>query len=317
MSSSPHAVLVLGVPRGGTTWIGSMLGATRGARYVHEPDGTHEPFAFASKLDLLHHPMLEPTDPHADFERLWRGAFSGGAPAGGIADFIARRTFKRVSGDEKTAARQTGVRSARVRVVLRTARPLRAGKPVDHVVVKSVNGAFAAEWIAAKGAHAVGVVSRHPLNVVASWRDFGWNPPQGTMYEAIRRRALERWDIELPPPSSGPLARAAAMATSLAYELESVRRRHDEWVAISHEAVCADPMQHFAAIATRLGLEWNEHAMHAVEASNRPGAGYVTNRVAADEPGRWRDRLEPAEIAEITDVARRFPADLGWLEQIT
>ena len=31
-------VLVAGLPRSGTTWVGEVLGRTAGARYLHEPD---------------------------------------------------------------------------------------------------------------------------------------------------------------------------------------------------------------------------------------------------------------------------------------
>ncbi len=317
MATHPHAVLLLGVPRGGTTWVGTVLGTTAGARYVHEPDGTHEPFAFAAKLDLLHHPMLEPDDRCEPYERLWRGAFAGGVPSGSIADHIARRVFKRMTGDDKMRARQDGVRTVRTRIALATAQPLRGDDAaIRHAVVKTVNGAFAAEWIARRGADHVGVISRHPLNVVASWRDFGWNPPQGVMYAAIRDRARQAWQIDLPTADASALQRAAAMATALAFELETVRRQNPEWIAISHEDLCSDPGDRFPKIASALGLEWNDTATTKLAESNRPGSGYATNRVAANEVDRWRERLAPAEIDEIVDVAARFPADLGWLERL-
>ena len=36
-------VLILGVPRSGTTWSGRALGATEHAAYVNEPDGFVDP----------------------------------------------------------------------------------------------------------------------------------------------------------------------------------------------------------------------------------------------------------------------------------
>ena len=35
---SAARVLVAGLPRSGTTWVGEVLGRTAGARYLHEPD---------------------------------------------------------------------------------------------------------------------------------------------------------------------------------------------------------------------------------------------------------------------------------------
>ena len=45
-----RSILVLGLPRRGTTWVGRALGATSGTVYVHEPDGVHEPFAYRARI---------------------------------------------------------------------------------------------------------------------------------------------------------------------------------------------------------------------------------------------------------------------------
>lgn len=310
-----HRVLLVGVPRGGTTWVGTMLGSTAGAVYVHEPDGTHDPFAFRSKFDLLHHPMLDPGETAVDYERLWAGAFAGGTPTHSLRDRIARKAYRGVSGDQKVAARQRGRITPRLRIVLAAAEPLGPSAAAPrHVVVKSVNSAFSTEWLADRFSPDVGVISRHPLNVVASWRDFGWTPPQGPMYEAIRSRAATRWSVDLPPADAPAIERAAATIAALAYGLHDSLERHPEWVAISHEELCVDPHVHFPAIAARLGLDWSDAATTELERANRPGEGYAINRVSADQPQRWRERLEPDEIAVVTEVLGRFPATTHWLD---
>ena len=45
-------VLIVGVARSGTTWVGQTLGRTQGVHYVHEPDGDHDAFAFRAVARL-------------------------------------------------------------------------------------------------------------------------------------------------------------------------------------------------------------------------------------------------------------------------
>ena len=91
-------VLILGVPRSGTTWSGRALGATEGTAYVNEPDGFADPYAFRVMLAHGEHPAIAPTEAARDYERLWEGAFAGGRPADTLRDRAARFVFARKIG---------------------------------------------------------------------------------------------------------------------------------------------------------------------------------------------------------------------------
>ena len=99
------AVLIAGVPRSGTTWIGRTLGHTERATYVNEPDGFRDPFAFRTMLTHGENPVLDPGDPAPDLERLWAGALAGGRPAGTWRDRLARTLYERTPLDDRRAAR--------------------------------------------------------------------------------------------------------------------------------------------------------------------------------------------------------------------
>ena len=75
-------MLVAGLPRSGTTWVGEVLGCTAGARYLHEPDNhLVRPDAWWAKRRLGSYPELDPGAGGAgDYERLWALAFAGGPP---------------------------------------------------------------------------------------------------------------------------------------------------------------------------------------------------------------------------------------------
>ncbi len=311
-----RSVLLMGLPRGGTTWIGQVLGHTRGAVYVHEPDGTADPFAFRAKRHQFNQPVIDAGAPRSaapELAALFDGALAGGAPSGTWRDRIARRAWKRVTADDKLAFRRTGRPGLALRVALAAAEPRVAVPGAAHAVVKTVNAAFCADWIVRHcEPAAVGVIARHPLNVLASWRAFGWTPPSGPQYRAMRARAGERWNVELPPPDAPPVERAAAVVGALGYALHDARRRHPDWVDIGHEDLCADAADRFPTVAGRLGLEWTDEAAAQLEASDRPGDGYATNRVTAEQPDRWRTRLDAGEARTAAAILERFPG-APWL----
>src|SRR5262245_15969523 len=157
------AVLIAGVPRSGTTWIGRALGRTAGATYVNEPDGFRDPFAFTVMLGRGENPVLAPGDAAPDLERLWAGALAGGRPAGSVRDRVARSLYERTPLDDRRAARAAGRATGRLRLVTLAAVP-RVGEPTArHAVVKSVQCALSLEWIAARFTPRVLVVERNPL----------------------------------------------------------------------------------------------------------------------------------------------------------
>lgn len=304
-----NRVLVLGVPRGGTTWVGQTLGRTAGSVYVHEPDGTSDPFAFRAKYSLLHHPILDPGDRVPGLERLWEGAFSGGGRPGGLRGRLAQRAYREVTGVQKIRARQQGRFTPRLRVAYLAAVP-RVAVDTEHVVVKSVNAALCADWIAGRWNPRVVVVSRDPRNVMASWLSFGWNAPQGPMYEAFTSLAARRWGVVLPALDAPPIDRATAACATLMVALRESLRDHPEWLHLAHEDLCSDPHGAFKAAAAALGLEWTEQASRFLDDSNRPGDGYATRRIASEQSERWRARLGAEEVRTISSVLDRFPEEL-------
>lgn len=305
-----NRVLVLGVPRGGTTWVGQTLGRTAGAVYVHEPDGTSDPFAFRAKHGLLHHPILDPEDRVPGLERLWEGAFSGGGRPRGARGRLAQRAYRKVTGAQKIRARQQGRFTPRLRVAYLAAVP-RVAVDAEHVVVKSVNAALCAEWISTRWHPKVVVVRRDPRDVMASWLSFGWNAPQGPMYEAFVDLASDRWGIRLPAIDAPPIERATAACATLIAGLENAASRNPQWAQIAHEQLCEDPPTHFRLLAERCGLNWSEDDERRLAEANSEGSGYSTRRVASAQPGKWRSRLDTEQIAAIEGVLALFPEDLG------
>jgi hypothetical protein len=302
-------VLIAGVPRSGTTWVGEALGHTAGTVYVNEPDGDHDPFAFRARRGQLVAPALRPGAAAPDYKMLWAGAFAGGQYAGNRRDRAARSLYARIPIAQRWEAWLGGRESARLRLVSKLAVPRVAAPDARHVVVKSVRAELALEWIVEQFRPMVVIVERHPLNVLASWieLDFVRDPREAA---AVAGYARDRWGIE-PPRSGDPqLVQQSYYFGVLASGLRDATARHPEWKVVSHEELCVDTHSRFRVLASGLGLDWGPAAVQYIDASNEEGHGYRTSRRTEAQPERWRERLDPEQIATIRETLARFPYPL-------
>jgi hypothetical protein len=298
-------VLVIGVARSGTSWVGRALGHARDARYVFEPDNVDADITGATTPGARGfgpYPVIEVAQRHADFELLWDMAFAGALPP------------------------RRGLRLKAARALLDLPRPVRdpfvqaaAGvlTRLPHSrhrrVVKSVYALFALEWLWARYRPDVLVVQRHPLNVVSSWRE-----QRIPLFDLTTRPAIieyvGRRGLALPPQHGRELARIAWCVGLLATVVGDALNRHEEWILATHDDICADPVSALGALAGRLRLGWSPDIDRFLAQNDRPGNGLAPVRVAREQPQRWRVRLDAREVEEVTAVLRSFPGH-GWVRE--
>ncbi len=97
---------------------------------------------------------------------------------------------------------------------------------------------------------------------------------------------------------------------TLATELREASARHPDWTVARHEELCVDPADSFRVLAERVGLEWGPAAEQFLGESDAEGTPYRTLRRTAEQPERWRERLDAEQVATIRDVLARFPGSL-------
>jgi hypothetical protein len=302
-------VLIVGVPRSGTTWTGRTLGHTEDTSYVNEPDGFREPFAFRVMLGLGEQPLLEPGDRARDYERLWAGAFDGGRQPGTRRDRAARFLYDRAPVEDRRAARATGRPSPGLRLAARLAVPL-APTASANVVVKSVQSILSLDWVFERFRPRVLVVERNPLNVLASWSELGFVRKPSDM-DRVAEIARRRWGVDRPADDAPHLVQQAFVYGALTAAIRDAVGRHDDWVCTTHEHLCVDSRDRFAELAGRLGLQWGEAADRFLRESDREGRGFRTNRRTGDQPERWRERLDEDQVRVILEILGRFPHELA------
>ena len=291
-------ILVAGLPRSGTTWIGEVLGRTAGARYLHEPDNhLVRPDAWWAKRRLGPYPELHPGEAGGDYEQLWALAFAGGPRLSPV--YAGARLLQR--------AGAWGL-SGRI-ASLQCSRPQHRRLAPSPLIVKSVHCARSLEWVADRFAPAVVVVERHPFGVISSWRKLGWNDFLDTDIGAVRYSAAVL-GVAPPPPGSRWLERAAWHYGVLSSYLEHALRRHPDWLVVRHEVLCAGPEPAFRRLSARLGLRFTDDTARFLAASNRPGDGYSTHRLWREQIDGGRSRLTPAERTLVLATLDRFTGAL-------
>jgi hypothetical protein len=312
-------ILVAGLPRSGTTWVGEVLGRTAGARYLHEPDNhLVRPDAWWAKRRLGPYPELHPGEAGGDYEQLWALAFAGGprlsplyagarllqrAGAWGLSGRIASLQCSRIAADPLMAGHRLRPTSGRP---AHGQHPRLAPSPL---IVKSVHCARSLEWVADRFAPAVVVVERHPFGVISSWRKLGWNDFLDTDIGAVRYSTAVL-GVAPPPPGSRWLERAAWHYGVLSSYLDHARRRHPDWLVVRHEVLCSGPEPAFRRLSARLGVCFTDDTARFLAASNRPGDGYSTHRLWREQVDGGRSRLTPAERALVLATLDRFTGAL-------
>ncbi|MEP6625568.1 MAG: hypothetical protein ABJC79_14070 [Acidimicrobiia bacterium] len=302
-------VLVVGLPRSGTSWIGNALGRAPHTVYVHEPDGDHDPFAFRARRSSFITPTLAPGDPAPELERLWRGAFAGGQRPLTVRSRIAWRRYRLSPVEQRWDAWLEGRVSPGLKVISALAVPREATTGNRHVVAKSVRAEWNVEWIVDRFGPEVVVVERHPLNVLASWSELGFGK-DGRAIPGLGRVALRRWGLVAPAVDAPLIERQAFVYGIGATALHEAAERNPRWLRVRHEQLCLDPVPSMRTLVGRIGLEWGSQTEQYLAESDREGSGYHTQRKAEEQPERWRTRLTPEHVETILATLARFPAPL-------
>jgi hypothetical protein len=259
MVSGVNRVLVVGVPRSGTTWLAATLATTPGAVLMHEPDNpAFSADAEESRALYGGYPVLRPGERVPEYEMLWDRGF-GSAEA-----------------SQLTAARQ-GRRLGR-----------RAANRPAAVVAKSVFAAFAMEWLMDRYAPRVVLIERNPIAVVASWMRLDFVIGDLATRDRIRAEHVEPFDM----PSWDPaLPRSIQVSWAVGVLMSALRRQardHPEWTVVSHEELSADRSQ-VRGLAASVGLDWSDQAEAAALGTDGAGGSAVLTDV--DEVSGYLSRF--------------------------
>jgi hypothetical protein len=305
-------MLVTGLHRSGTTWVGRTLAEAPGVCYIHEPFSVSD--------------APGPGICNVAFSR-WYTHIDAYSEARYVA---ALRNTLELSYD-LAAALRAAPRAGLTRVVAEQAKFLAGRLRGSRPLIKDPIALFSAEWLARTFDADVVVLIRHPAAFASSLKKLGWRHPfedflaQGRLMQT----ALARFEPEVREMAQGQheILDEAVLLWRMAHSaILGYRERHPAWLFLRHEDLSRDPESGFARLYQRLGLEFTPGVRQAVAEFTRHGnpvdpAAPVGSESALRRDSRasidsWRTRLKPEEIERIRerveDVSRNFYSSDEW-----
>lgn len=310
MAGERRPIVIVGLPRSGTTWTLQALGTSPGVRRTFEPDNEEwHPAAIHGKHRLGRYPTLGPGEDDRAYRRLWRWILSGaheGARAKAALFLLEpgrrERNFEggpdaltwlagTVARDPKPSARAGGSRAGGSRVV-----------------AKSIHAQLALEWLDDAFDVDIVVLLRHPANVLASWLGMNLKDSRNTTLETsprVRARFVERWGVPLPAPTR--LEQMCWRIGLLTAALDETLANNPSFHSRVHEDLCADPPTRFRALFDELGLAWTPDTAEYLVRHDQPGKGFTVERPASELPDAWRRKLDDEQLRALRRVLEPFP----------
>jgi len=302
--TTPLPVVIVGLPRSGTTWTMRVLGKGSAAIRVPEPDNEDSyPAAIHAKHALGRYPSLIPGQQAPAYRRLWAWILSG-APQDWRS--IQARRILSPGVDSRIFEGRKDLTTWVAATLSRNPRP--GPTPVIPVVAKSIHAQLSLEWIASEFDITALVLLRHPASVLASWMDVQLKDGRNSTLESrpeVRARYTGRWDV--PPPGNDPIEKMSWRIGLLTAALEEAASHHPEWHLRTHEQLCTDSVATFQRLSGDLGLEWGEENEQYLVDNDTPGEGFETRRVASELSGSWQRRIDDQQLGTLRRTIGRFP----------
>jgi hypothetical protein len=283
-------ILVTGMPRSGTTWVGQMLTASGQVGYIDEPlNLSVSPGSFRVPVDHWYtyisteneERFLPPLTEALEFR------------------YHLARELKRCRNRNDL---HHSLKTWRSFVRSRKRRPL----------VKEPHAVFSADWFSRRLESDVVVTVRQPLAVVSSWKRLGWSFDFANLLEQPRlmRDWLEPFKPEMEAalsPSKDLVDRVALLWRVTYSVVASYQKRLPHVHVVRQEDLSREPLKGFEKLYEALGLEFTSKAAETVAASSSSGNPKET-RVENPHETRidsranldnWKQRLNSEEISRI------------------
>lgn len=300
-------VLVTGMMRTGTTWVGRMLCASGRLSYISEPLNPHHPGIFRLPV-TYNYTYISPENEH-EFLPTFRDAVE-----------LRPRPFRELA----SARSPADVR----RVGLTTFEMLRGRVTRRPALFKDPHALFSAPWFADRLGCRVVVCVRHPAAVVSSHVRLGWRAPLAQLraQPALMRDWLEPAEKELAAaeqdPSVGrdPLQGNAVLWKIIHRTISTHAEQRPDFTVVRHEDLSNQPQEGFKNLYAQLALPFDDRAADQIEAaSSRENPAELaindphrTRLDSRSNVGNWHKRLTPQDVELIREIVE--PISSEWYD---
>ncbi|PZD73231.1 hypothetical protein C1752_02343 [Acaryochloris thomasi RCC1774] len=273
--SSPLAsppVLILSLPRSGSSWVGEILGQSESSLYLHEP---------ITQTYLDQNVEAGPSFFEIDANNLPIGyRFAADAA------FLGLPIFHHV-------------------IVKSPSQWMwRQNRQHQRALIKEVNP-FALQWCIDEYKPRIIYLVRHPVSVANSFSRMGWT---GKQFESrLSPQTLSTLHPNYQNFTHSFWAEMGALqAVTLNRSLE-ILQKYDDFTVVEYEEICADPLTTFRQLYNFAGLQWQQaiedRILSKSNASNQNRTQtYSTSRSSNAMINSWKGEVSEGVIAEVRDA---------------
>jgi hypothetical protein len=304
---STKPILVTGLNRSGTTWVGHMLDLSPSIGYIHEP------FNLSCHRGICDAPFTRwftyVTDEN---EQLFYSHIKNTLEFryNLLSGFKATRSFRSLPLLIRTFCNTAKHRYQRVRPLMK-----------DPVAI------FSAEWLASRFDMDVVVMIRHPAAYVSSIKRLNW----GTVFvhlrdqELLMRDHLHPFENEISKFASENhdiVDNAILSWKVMIHVIHKYMQQHTDWLFLRHEDISLRPIEEFRSLYGYLGLDFVERFEETIiehcdtSNSNQDTEPFNIRRNSKSNITVWKERLSKDEInrvkEELGEIAYQFYDEKYW-----
>ncbi|MFV9644341.1 MAG: sulfotransferase [Desulfobacterales bacterium] len=336
--SSTRNVLIVGIPRSGTTWVAKVLSSSPGCHYIHEPDNEKSyALAYSMKSTLHRYPYVCEGSSANSYYELWKSAFEGKVLPKKINAFFRffvmprNEALEREIGAKCSCIHSSGcfkyVNNTRRRddnvhhmkkflgkryslASLSKFLTKRIVGESETTVIKSVHCLLSLPWLQEHFNSTIILVFRHPFNVISSYLKMGL--PDAVRNIFSQRRLIDDHFSFIDPgcfrvyEEGSIIQKMAIQVGAFYYFLEKEVIKHPNWHIVFHEDLCIDSCAKYQRLYKKADLKWDEDVKRFIEDSNRGGSGFSTSRISKQEVQKWKTILSKQQVREISNSINMF-----------
>lgn len=317
IKQSVKPVLVVGVPRSGSTWTARVLSQAPNTVYIHEPDNEfNNILGCHAKKKLSRFPYLKATSMDRSYYNLWKNVFYSGIITNSktinMILYGFSELFKITIGYQilplyrNSRSNDNTLLSRHKRRFQNWHQSVRF--PIR--IVKSVHAGFALPFISRHFDPEIVIIFRHPANIAASYLKLNMPDRDRMLY---RDHQMVR-DYLAPYISNiqklhEPLELIGLQIGIFYYIWEQQIKINTSWQTLTHELLCLDSTDQFKKIYKRLNLKWTDNVKVFIQKNNQPGRGFQTQRILLEEPEKWKLKLSRKQIQQIRRGYHLLPVE--------
>jgi hypothetical protein len=313
-------ILVTGMPRSGTSWVGKMLDASGEVVYIDEP------------LNVSHRPGQSPGVLRAPVDSRFRYI----SEANEHIYLEALRETLRFKYHFRNGLRRNRSLADLLRMLRHSSSFTRGRIRGRRPLLDDPFAVFSADWFARRLRCQVLVVVRHPAAIISSWKRLGWRADFAPLLRqpAMLADWLEpfRDEMEALRRADDEVAGGALLWRMVYSVIGEQKKRHPELHVVRHEDLSVDPVGGFAGLFAAFGLPLSGKTIMSIEraTSGRGRERRVAWSLSKSGPSRaafrrldsranasrWKSSLSPPEISRIrsltSDVASLYYPGDEW-----